>query len=134
MLDILLIQHTETSVNLLEYRQEKTSLERVHSDIFTGFLSAIQNITKELNIGTVILISTEGARGHNCIIVHKYPINVIMLVDQDDPIDVWREQGHTIAKRFIAEFGTEFKSHYVSQFEKFVPILKELCATHNYCE
>ena len=83
MLDIILIQHADTGLNLLEYRQEHTIMKIEHSDIFSGFMSAIQNITAELNIGYVVLISTEGIKGHNCIIIPKYPISVIILVDQD---------------------------------------------------
>ena len=101
MLDIILIQHQKSGTNLLEYRQDHTQIAIEHSDIFGGFLSAIQNITRELDIGTLILISTAGLKGHNCIIVPKFPINVIMLVDHDDPIELWREEGQKIADKFI---------------------------------
>jgi hypothetical protein len=134
MLDIILIQHIDTGLNLFEYRQENTKFNSDHSDIFTGFLSAIQNISRELDIGTVVLISTEGTKGHNCIIIPKSPISVIMLVDQDDPIDVWRDTGHSIAEQFLRKYGLEFDYSNISQFKDFKSYLKEICAQHNYCE
>lgn len=134
MLDIILIQHNKTGLNLLEYRQERTVIKSEHSDIFSGFLSAIQNITKELDIGTVILISTEGSKGHNCIIIPKELISVILLVDKEDPIDLWREQGHIIANKFIEKFGDSFNPSDIRQFEVFIPAIKELCTFHEYCD
>jgi hypothetical protein len=134
MLDIILLQDIDTGVNLLEYRQEKTQMRSEHSDIFSGFMSAIQNISQELNIGTVVLISTEGSKGHNCIVIHKPPINVIMLVDRDDPIDVWREQGEIIAERFIERYGTSYDPTIVTDFKDFKETIKELCFDNEYCE
>ena len=134
MLDIILIQHQKAGTNLLEYRQDHTKIAIEHSDIFGGFLSAIQNITRELDIGTLILISTAGLKGHNCIIVPKFPINVIMLVDHDDPIELWRDEGNKIADRFIEKYGTSFSPYSVSPYQEFKQIIKELCAGHNYCD
>jgi hypothetical protein len=134
MLDIILIQHEVLGINLVEYRQAHTEIGTEHSNIFSGFLSAIQNITTELNIGTLILISTEGSRGHNCIIVPRSPINVIILVDSDDPIDLWREQGHVIADKFFEQYGTDFNPNNLTNFRDFSSTLKELCTTHDYCE
>ncbi len=134
MLDIILIQHDNSGINLVEYRQEHTKIGTDHANIFSGFLSAIQNITKELNIGTLILISTEGSRGHNCIIVPSSPINVILLVDHDDPIDLWREQGHIIADEFLKQYGTQFNPNDLTKFRDFSTTLKELCSTHEYCD
>jgi hypothetical protein len=134
MLDIILIQHETTGINLVEYRQAHTKIGADHSNIFSGFLSAIQNITMELNIGTVVLISTEGTQGHNCIIVPKSPINIIILVDQDDPIDLWREQGHIIADKFLERYGIGFSPNDITKFKSFTSTLHELCTTHDYCE
>lgn len=133
MLDIILIQQDKSGLSLLEYRQEHTKIKIEHADIFSGFLKAIQSISQEIDIGTPILISTEGSRGHNCIIVPKSPINVILLVDQDDPIDLWREQGLEIAEKFIAQFGTTVDSYNLTKFKEFIPIIKEMCSTHEYC-
>jgi len=134
MLDIILIKHIDTGLKLVEYRQEHTTMKLEHSDIFTGFLTAIQNISQELDIGTVVLISTEGTKGHNCIIIPKEPISVIILVDQDDPLDLWKEKGHIIANKFVEEFGTSFNPSKVDQFDRFVPYLKDMCKTFDYCD
>ena len=134
MLDIILIQHAETGINLLEYRQEETKFKSEHSDIFSGFLSAIQNITKELDIGTVVLISTRGTRGHNCIIIPKPTIYVILLVDYSDPIDLWREQGDLIASKFIEKFTDKFDPHNIGQFKIFIPELKKMCSSNPFCD
>ena len=80
-----------------------------------------------------MLISTEGLKGHNCIIVPKDPINVILLVDKDDPIDLWREQGLEIAEKFIEQFGTSIDSFNLTIFKTFIPIIKQMCSTHEYC-
>jgi hypothetical protein len=133
MLDIILIQQDKTGLSLLEYRQEHTKIKIEHADIFSGFLKAIQNISQEIDIGTPVLISTEGSKGHNCIIVPKSPINVILLVDQDDPIDLWREQGIEIAEKFIEQFGTSINTYNLTIFKEFIPILKQMCSTHEYC-
>jgi len=58
MLDIILIQHHNTGIKLLEDRQNHTNISSIHADIFSGFMSAIQNISTELDIGTLILLST----------------------------------------------------------------------------
>ena len=134
MLDIILIQHVDTGLNLLEYRQEHTSMKNEHSDIFSGFMSAMQNITEELNIGYVVLIATEGIKGHNCIIIPKYPISVIMLVDQDDPVEIWKQQGKKIAEKFLSSFGNSFDPHLVHLFKPFTTVIKELCVTNDYCD
>jgi hypothetical protein len=134
MLDILLIQDVNTGLNLLEYRQEETKMKTEHSDIFSGFMSAIQNISQELNIGTVVLISTEGSKGHNCINIHYPPINVILLADQDDPIDLWKEQGKKVAEKFIEHYGKDFNPTVITQFKEFTSTIKELCLDHNYCD
>ena len=133
MLDIILIQQDKTGLSLLEYRQEHTKLRLEHADIFSGFLKAIQNISQEIEIGTPVLISTEGSKGHNCIIVPKFPINVILLVDQDDPVDLWREQGLEIAEKVIAQFGTSVDAYNLTKFKEFIPTLREMCSTHEYC-
>lgn len=134
MLDIILIQHVETGINLLEYRQVDTKFKSEHVDIFTGFLTAIQSISKEIDIGTVVLISTKGSKGHNCIIIPKPPINIIILVDQSDPIEIWREQGSLIADKFIEQFSEKFVPNNVGQFELFIPYLKEMCVFNSYCD
>lgn len=134
MLDIILIQHVDTGLNILEYRQEHTIMKKQHSDIFSGFMAAIQNITEELNIGYVVLIATEGIKGHNCIIIPKYPINVILLVDQDDPIELWKQQGKNIAENFISKYGSSFNPNDVHLYRPFKSVIKEMCATHEYCE
>ncbi|MFW9949031.1 MAG: hypothetical protein ACFFKA_02760 [Candidatus Thorarchaeota archaeon] len=134
MLDIILIQHADTGINLLEYRQENTRMKREHSDIFSGFMTAIQNITTELDIGYVVLIATEGKKGHNCIIIPKYPINVIALVDQEDPIDLWKVEGKKIADKFIETFGTSFNPNQVQNFQSFSSVIKEFCSAHEYCD
>ena len=135
MLDIILIQHVDTGINLLEYQQEHTKFNVEHSDIFSGFLNAIQSImSDELDIGTVILISTKGKRGHNCIIVTRQPISVVILCDQEDPIDLWREFGEEIVDDFLEMFGTDFDHQNVVQFKKFTQVIKEMCLDNKYCE
>lgn len=134
MLDIILIQHVDTGLKLLDYRQEHTKFKVEHADIFSGFLTAIQNITYELNIGTVILISTKGEKGHNCIIIPKYPISVILLVDQEDPINFWREQGELIAEKFLEKYGMSFDPSDITKFQDFKLFIKETCSSHEYCE
>ncbi|MFW9951979.1 MAG: hypothetical protein ACFFKA_17815 [Candidatus Thorarchaeota archaeon] len=134
MLDIILIQHADTGIKLLEYRQENTPMKREHSDIFSGFMTAVQNITTELDIGYLVLISTEGKKGHNCIIIPNYPINVILLVDHKDPIDLWKMEGRKIADKFIEFFGLSFNPNQVVQFQSFIPVIKELCSQHEFCD
>jgi len=134
VLDILLIQHAETGINLLEYRQKETKFKSEHSDIFSGFLSAIQNITRELDIGTVVLISTKGERGHNCIIIPKFPIHVILLVDYSDPIETWREQGDLIANKFIEQYTDKFDPNNIGKFKNFIPELKKMCSFNPFCD
>ncbi|MFX0000959.1 MAG: hypothetical protein ACFE9Q_12225 [Candidatus Hodarchaeota archaeon] len=134
MLDIILIQHVDSGLNLVEYHQDHTKFNVVHSTIFSGFLNAIQNImSKELDIGIVILISTKGKRGHNCIIVPRDPISIIILCDQEDPIDLWREFGEELAERFFGTFGKKFNPHKVAQFNKFADVIKEMCMDNKYC-
>ena len=133
MLDIILIQQDNSGISLLEYRQEQTKMKIEHADIFSGFLKAIQNISKELDIGVPVLISTEGLKGHNCIIVPKPPINIILLVDRDDPIDLWREQGLEIAEKFIEQFGSSINSYNITKFKEFIPKIKAMCSTHEFC-
>jgi hypothetical protein len=135
MLDIILIQHLGSGLNLLEYRQDHTKFNVEHSAIFSGFMNAIQTIlSNELNIGTVILISTKGERGHNCIITPKPPISVTILCDQYDPIDLWREFGEEIAERFLEIYGKDFVHNDVLQFRDFAEIIKEKCLENKYCE
>ena len=117
------------------YHQDHTKFNVEHSAIFSGFLNAIQSImSKELDIGTVILISTKGKKGHNCIIVPRDPISVIILCDQEDPIDLWREFGEEVVERFLEMFGKDFNQHQTNQFRKFEDVIKEMCMDNKYCE
>ena len=135
MLDIILIQYVASGLNLLEYRQDHTKFNVEHSSIFSGFLNAVQSImSHELDIGTVILISTKGKKGHNCIIVPREPISITILCDQEDPIDLWREFGEEVAERFFNMFGKDFNHHNLTQFKKFEPVIKEMCLENKYCE
>ncbi|MFX1365418.1 MAG: hypothetical protein ACFFCE_11615 [Promethearchaeota archaeon] len=135
MLDIILIQHVQTGINLLEYHQDHTKFNSSHSAIFSGFLNAIQSImSNELDIGTVILISTRGKKGHNCIIVPKSVIDIIILCDQEDPIDLWREFGEEIAEKFLNMYGTNRDFNDVSQFSNFKDVIKVMCMDNKYCE
>jgi hypothetical protein len=126
MLDFLIIQHFSTGVNLVEYKQESTKMKSEHSDILSRFLTAIQNIKQELDIETIVLISTKGTDGHNCIIIPRIPINVILLVDQEDSIDFWREQGKLIAKKFIDMYGENFNPNVINNFKDFTAIIKDI--------
>ncbi|MFX1238187.1 MAG: hypothetical protein ACFFAS_13895 [Promethearchaeota archaeon] len=63
-------------------------------------------------------------KGHNCIIVPSNPINVVILVDQTDPIELWREKGEEIANLFIQQYSKQFDPN-VSQFKSFTPALKK---------
>lgn len=134
MLDIILIQHINSATNLLEYRQKHTKLDKRHSDIFGGFLSAIQSLSTEMRIGNISLIATSGENGHNCLIVRKDPINVILLVDQDDPIHMWRDLGEKIAEDFINRYGNPLNHLEVSHFNEFKEYLRDLCSINQYCE
>lgn len=134
MLDIILIQHIDMGINLLEYRQDHTKFNVEHSTIFSGFLNAIQSImSKELDIGTVVLISTKGKKGHNCIIVTRPPISIVILCDQEDPIDLWREFGEEIAEKFMEMYGTNVVYNNIFQFKDFAEIIKEKCMENKYC-
>ena len=134
MLDIILIQDIKTGINLVEFQQIETKFNSEHSEIFGGFMSAIQSITVELDIGQVVLIATKGTKGHNCIVTHKKPIDVIILADQDDPIEVWQEQGEIIAEEFIKRYGKLYHPSIVSKFKEFRFFLEELCSKNKYCE
>ncbi|MFX1567425.1 MAG: hypothetical protein ACFFCV_03555 [Promethearchaeota archaeon] len=135
MLDIILIQHVASGLNLIEYQQEHTKFNLEHSSIFSGFLNAVQSImSKELDIGTVILISTKGKRGHNCIIVPRDPISVTILCDQEDPINLWREFGEEVADKFLEIFGKDFNQNNIVQFKKFEEVIKGMCLDNKYCE
>ena len=134
MLDIILIQHITSGLNLVEYSQVDTKFNMEHSDIFSGFMNAIQSISQELDIGTVVLISTKGSKGHHCIIVPHPPINVVILADQDDPIELWRGKGEIIAEEFIKNYGNDFEPSIVSTFKDFKEIIKNTCARQKYSE
>ena len=67
-------------------------------------------------------------------IIPKPPINVIILADQDDPVDVWREQGEEIADKFIEKFGESFEYSTINQFQEFMPMIKQMCTSHHYCD
>ena len=134
MLYVCIIQDLNTGIKLIEYRQENTQFETNHLDIFSGCLSAIKSISIELDIGNLVLISTEGTKGHNCIIAHHPPIDVILLVDMEDPVDLWKEQGRYIATEFMEKYGKDYKPSRVSAFNDFKDVIKEMCAGHNYCD
>lgn len=133
MFDIIIIQHAETGIVLAEYSAPQTAIDEEHSDLFSGFLSAVQGVTKEINIGQLCQVSTEGEKGHHCLICSRGPINVIILIDQDDNIDFWRNRCLEIAQDFLKEYSESFNSSKVSQFKGFNIILKNMCS-EGYCE
>lgn len=126
MIDIILIQSPKSGLSLLEYRRVNTKLKKEHSEIFSGFLSAIQGISKEINIGRVNQISTEGCKAHHCIIIHEGAINVIVLMDLCDSIDYWREKGHEIGEKFQEMFKNLMEPNNTAQFREFIPIIEKI--------
>ncbi len=130
MLDIVILQHIHTGINLVEYRHEETNLNPKHSSVFSAFLSAIQAMTKELEIGNISLISTEGDNEHNCIIVTNEPVCLILIVDHNDSIKLWKYTGNRILDVFFKIYGKEFDPHEISEFKDFYVILKEMCNVH----
>ena len=61
-------------------------------------------------------------------------INIIILVDQSDPIEIWREQGVVLAEKFLEQFTDNFNPNNVIQFQSFVPVVKEMCLFNPYCD
>ena len=127
MLDLVLIQHLHSGVNLIEYIEAETTLNSKHSSIFSGFLSAIQSMSKELEIGHIALISTEGENAHNCIIVTNEPISIVLIVDRKDSIEKWKETGHKLLNAFFKIYGRDFDPYEISEFKDFRFIIKEIC-------
>ncbi|MBY9006492.1 MAG: hypothetical protein KGD63_07015 [Candidatus Lokiarchaeota archaeon] len=115
---------------MIEYHEENSPLNTNHSSIFSGFLSAIQAMSNELEIGKIVLISTEGVNAHHCIIVSIHPISIIIIVDKSDSIESWREIGNNIANAFFKLYGKDFDPHEISEFTDFRFIMKEICDIH----
>ena len=126
MLDIIIINHISTGVSLIEYRNLDSSMKKEHSNIFSGFLSAIQSISLELRIGQLSIISTEGDNGHHCLICREGPISVILLIDLNDSISYWKDIGHKIGMTFLEQFGDKLEPTIVSHFTKFYQTLDQL--------
>ena len=127
MLDLVLIQHVNSGINLVEYQKDNSTLNPKHSSIFSGFLSAVQAMSKELEIGTISLISTEGVNAHHCLIMSDDPISVILIIDHDDSVNLWRWIGSKIINAFFKLFGKDFDPHEISEFKDFSFIIKEIC-------
>ncbi|MBN1216242.1 MAG: hypothetical protein JXA99_12480 [Candidatus Lokiarchaeota archaeon] len=127
MLDLILIQDVNSGVNLVEYYKENSPLNTNHSSIFSGFLSAIQAMSKELEIGNIALISTEGENAHHCIITSVEPISIILIIDKNDSIQSWKDIGLRICNAFFKLYGKEFDPHEISEFKDFSFIIKEIC-------
>jgi len=66
--------------------------------------------------------------------VPNAPINVIILVDKEDPIDLWREEGQKIAEKFVERYGSSIESYDITKYEDFNLTIKEMCANHPYCD
>jgi hypothetical protein len=126
MIDIILIQDPNSGLSLLEYRGVNARLKEEHSEIFSGFLSAIQSISKEINIGRVFQISTEGEKGHHCLIVNEGKINVIFLMDLCESIDFWKTKGQEIGEKFQEMFKNIMQINDMAQFRAFIPIIKRI--------
>ena len=74
--------------------------------------------------------STEGINAHHCIIVSIDSISIIIIIDHNDSIEVWRETGKKIANAFFILFGKEFDPHEISEFKNFDVVIKEICEKH----
>jgi len=128
MLDLMLIQDDETGITYFEYKPTHARINNKHAPIFSGFLSAIQNVSKEMEMGKLTQISTET---HHCLINAKPELSVILIVDVEDDIKYWRRKMRKTAQEFLKEFPNakrlvSHSSRYLKFFENLQTFIPEL--------
>ncbi|MBN2155393.1 MAG: hypothetical protein JW776_05075 [Candidatus Lokiarchaeota archaeon] len=122
MIDLILIQDHKSGIGLFQYKGKAVYIEPRHEELFQGFLSAFQNIIRELNLGKLQQISTED---HHFIIDYgekdeiSNSINVIMMFDGQDCVDTLRNIAREIGNEFRKMFGKHLEGTDISTYEVF---------------
>lgn len=121
-----MIQDEKSGISLIEYRSPSAEIKSEQSEIFSSFLSAIDKISHEINMGCVDQISTKGPEGHHCLTSGVGPINVIVIVEKISNIDFWKSKAQQIGQEFLNEFGESYNPNLTSRFQSFIPVLKKI--------
>lgn len=122
MLDFILIQHSGSGLTLFEFKGEHTVLDPNHSSVLSGFLSAIQGISKELNLGNITQISTDT---HHCIFYTELNVTIVIIVDREDCPNFWYNKAKEILNQFLVKFSDSLYINDLSYFRHFKKILME---------
>ena len=124
MLDLILIQDKASGIKLFEFQGPHALIDSEHALIFSGFLSAIQCITTELNMGDLSQISTDS---HHCLIHNQGVVHVIVIVDSSDNMIAWRHKASIIGRKFVNQcIKDNFCSSDMSTYTPFTATLKEI--------
>lgn len=128
----LIIQHSSTGLYLVEFKHESKNMESGQSETFNEFLTEIQNVKKKLDIETNIIISNKESHRYNCILISKISIDVILLIERDDSIDLWRKKGELIAKKFIDMYGENFDPNEKNKFKDFTAAINDFFVNEKF--
>jgi hypothetical protein len=122
-LDQVLILGKNSGITLFEQRGQHVLFDKTHAEIFGGFLSAIQCVTQELNIGDVTQISTTT---HHCIMYHNNAILVILILDISEKVSRWARKAKQISDAFSQQFGNPPRNaNNTGQFAQFGTVLED---------
>ncbi|MHA1732286.1 MAG: hypothetical protein ACTSU5_10095 [Promethearchaeota archaeon] len=109
MLDLVLIME-KSGITLFEFKGEHCIVQDDHSEIFSGFISAVSHVAREIAIGNLTLIST---KTHHCIVRHKESIIVVTIVDVGEDVGYWTGVTRQVARAFQARYFSEEVDPYV---------------------
>jgi Tol biopolymer transport system component len=101
MLDLLMIQEEETGLTYFEHEGKHTKLNNTHASIFSGFLSAVRQVTQEMYMGRLTQISTEF---HHCVIEKGKESVSIIIFDAEDNVEFWKEFAKVVTANFEEEY------------------------------
>ena len=127
MLDFVLIQNTYSGIEIFKYRGPNTEIETDHAFVLSGFLSAIQALTRELKLGNITQISTDS---HHCIFFTESSITTIVIVDLKDCPKLWMKEAIGISKDFLECYQNDLCINNLTHFKPFKKkLLKKLNLT-----
>jgi len=93
------------------------------STLFSGFLTAIQNFTENLKIGTLTSFITNDKA---IVISASDYVSVALIIDLDDDVDEWFDKAYEIGQRFEEIYDMENWKGSLAEFNGFKDELKKL--------
>lgn len=128
MLHYVLLTHRVSGLPIFDMKVSSTFLD-ISSDLLSGLLSALQSFSKYLRIGE---LSTFNAHNYKAVIKNTENLQIILIIDHNDPDEDWKEIAEKIAEYFESKMDFSEWTGELMKFPGFEAYLEELIQKYSW--